>query len=141
MRRYAEHNPKASSALLLAGTAASCATIVAFVELRDRYAHAARGRGAAGAPGAAPERSAATPGEAHLAAMLENARESSWRQNLENAADAQGRFMVPGREPAEAPAYVRRIEERSEEILRRDEERKARVKEQEKDPTKTRFWG
>ena len=85
-----------------------------------------------------------TPGEAQLAAMRENAKNSSWRQNLDNAADAQHRFMLPGLDAdavgEAAPEYVRKIETRSEEILRRDEERRAEAQDRENDPSWTRFW-
>ena len=66
-----------------------------------------------------------TPQEAQLAAMLENAKNSSWQDNLRNAADAQVRFMLPGRdvdEGNEKPEYIKRIVDRSEEILKEDTE-------------------
>ncbi|EJK56164.1 hypothetical protein THAOC_24002, partial [Thalassiosira oceanica] len=74
---------------------------VGAIEARDRL-DATRRAAAGGRQGAAT-----TPEEAQLRAMLENARESTWRENLENAADAQGRFMMPGG-PAGAPAGGRR---------------------------------
>lgn len=84
-----------------------------------------------------------TPQEAQLAAMLENAKNSSWQDNLRNAADAQLRFMLPGRdvdEGKEKPEYIKRIVHRSEEILKEDKARKEKEIEDSKDPFKSRFW-
>ena len=117
----------------------NAAAMVGAIEARDRMD--ATRRAAAG--GQADASATTTPGEAQLRAMLENARESTWRENLENAADAQGRFMAPGRPGGggEAPEYVRRIEERSGEILRReDEERRRRAEDERHGRTETRFW-
>lgn len=144
LRQYAEHNPKASTALLVAGTAVSCAAIVAFIELRDRYDYyyqkQPEGTNGTSTSSTTPTNSKVTPQEAQLAAMLENAKQSSWQENLRNANDAQQRFMLPGRdvdEGKDAPEYVKRIDERSGEILREEKERL----EKENDPSKTRFWG
>ncbi len=84
-----------------------------------------------------------TPQEAQLAAMLENAKNSSWQDNLRNAADAQVRFMLPGRdvdEGNEKPEYIKRIVDRSEEILKEDKARKEKEIEESNDPFKSRFW-
>lgn len=119
---------------------------MAFIELRDRYAfhrHAVRNNDSQSL-GASTSSSEVTPSEAQLAAMLENAKNSSWRQNLDNAADAQHRFMLPGQDVdagRDTPEYVKRIDERSDEILRQDEERLKKAKENDNDPSKTRFWG
>jgi hypothetical protein len=81
--------------------------------------------------------------EARLIAMLENAKESSWRENVENAIDAQEQFMLPGRGRKE-PKFMDSIEERSVEILRNhhekiDEEERERREEEEEENT-TSFW-
>jgi hypothetical protein len=90
-----------------------------------------------------------TPNEAQLAAMLENAKNSSWRENLSNAHDAQGRFMLPGvrhvdddddDDEDDEPEYVRRINARSREILRDEGERRERERRDEADPWRTKFW-
>ena len=67
--------------------------------------------------------------------MIENAKSSTWKQNLENAADAHERFVLPNRnhDDGEVPEYAQRIDERSREML--DEERRERD-----DDRKTRFW-
>lgn len=59
--------------------------------------------------------------EARLIAMLENAKESSWQQNLENAVDAQNQFMLPNQQQ-ENPDFIGRINKRSLEILRKQHE-------------------
>ena len=128
--------------------------MVGAIEARDRLGAtrraAADGRPSAsavplGGPDPPPPTAAAiggtTPQEAQLRAMLEN---------LENAADAHGRFMLPGRpggggggKPGDGgtPEYVRRIEERSEEILRReDDERRRKAEDERHGRTETRFW-
>eukprot|EP00534_Pseudo-nitzschia_fraudulenta_P010905 CAMPEP_0201216658 /NCGR_PEP_ID=MMETSP0851-20130426/189637_1 /ASSEMBLY_ACC=CAM_ASM_000631 /TAXON_ID=183588 /ORGANISM="Pseudo-nitzschia fraudulenta, Strain WWA7" /LENGTH=142 /DNA_ID=CAMNT_0047506245 /DNA_START=55 /DNA_END=483 /DNA_ORIENTATION=+ len=79
--------------------------------------------------------------EARLIAMLENAKESSWRENVENAIDAQEQFMLPGRQRKE-PKFMDRIEQRSTEILRNqhnsiDEEEKRK---REKGDDITSYW-
>jgi len=42
-----------------------------------------------------------SPEEAKLVAMVEHAKESSWRENIQTAVDAHEQFMVPGRLPRE----------------------------------------
>ena len=105
--------------------------------MRDRYKYEQKKkRGAITEP---------TRHEAQLAAMLENAKNSSWKENLENAADAQQRFMIPGSDRSEGgkeatPEFVKRIGERSDEIMREGKERADKEREEEKDPSRTRFW-
>jgi hypothetical protein len=115
-----------------------------FIELRDRFEPRMDKVGSSSSVVAATATtSEVTPNEAQLAAMLENAKNSSWRDNLRNAADAQGRFMLPGREVDDddgAPEYVRRINARSREILRDEGERRERERRDESDPWRTRFW-
>ena len=114
------------------------ASIVAFIELRDRYKHREQYAMSQKTP-----TSDVTQNEAQLAAMLENAKQSSWRDNLRNASDAQQRFMLPGRdvdEGKDAPPYLKRIDKRSKEIMRDENERRKKEREDENDPSKTRFW-
>ncbi len=82
-------------------------------------------------------------GEARLIAMLENAKESSWQENVENAIDAQEQFMLPGRNRKE-PKFMDKIERRSMEILHNqheklDEEESIKRKKEEEEGT-TNFW-
>lgn len=139
LRHYAEHNPKGSSLLLIGGTVVSCGAIVGFIELRDRYKYSQRHVPRNGAEAASSAE--ITPGEAQLAAMLETAKKSTWQENLRNAAYAQERFMLPGQEVSgHTPEYVRRIDERSEEIMRKEKERQEKQRESDNDPSRSRFW-
>ncbi|KAL3942495.1 MAG: hypothetical protein SGBAC_003307 [Bacillariaceae sp.] len=75
--------------------------------------------------------------EARLIAMLENAKQSSWQENLENAVDAQEQFMLPGRQH-DAPDFMSRIDERSQEILKNQHASIDKQKMRKK--TDTKFW-
>ncbi len=126
------------------------AAIVGFIEVQDvmeAKRHAATRRQQDGNYTEETQQSTqsadVTPQEAQLAAMLENAKNSSWQDNLRNAADAQVRFMLPGRdvdEGNEKPEYIKRIVDRSEEILKEDKARKEKEIEESNDPYKSRFW-
>lgn len=76
-----------------------------------------------------------TAEEVRLQAMIENARNSSVSENLENAFQAQERFMLPNRKHDTKPEFVKKIDKRSEEILL--EEKQQRQKQAEKT---TKFW-
>lgn len=62
-----------------------------------------------------------TQNEAMLAAMLENARNSSWRENLDNAVDAHEHFML-GSEGRDYPKMVAKIRERRDDLMKKSEE-------------------
>ncbi|KAL7495081.1 hypothetical protein ACHAWT_003613 [Skeletonema menzelii] len=149
LKFYAETYPKASTGLLIGGTALAFAAVVGFIEVQDVMAakrHAATKRQQVGyteEPLQSTPSAVVTPQEAQLAAMLENAKNSSWQDNLRNAADAQVRFMLPGRdvdEGNEKPEYIKRIVDRSEEILLEDKARKEKEIEESNDPHRSRFW-
>lgn len=79
--------------------------------------------------------------EARLIAMLENAKESSFKDNLENAYHAQEQFVLPGRQRKE-PKFMDKIEQRSKEIIQNqhdklDEEKRKREEEGENTTT---YW-
>jgi len=123
---------------LCAEICGNIASLVAFIELRDRYKHPEQYAMSQKTP-----TSDVTQNEAQLAAMLENAKNSTWRDNLRNASDAQQRFMLPGRDIDEgkgAPEYLNRINKRSKEILKDVNEKRKKEREDENDPSKTRFW-
>lgn len=42
--------------------------------------------------------------EARLRAMIEQAKESNWKENLDNAVQAQEYFMLPGRSQGDKPS-------------------------------------
>jgi len=152
LKFYAEKYPKASSAALIGSTALAFVAVVGFIEVQDaieakRHAVSKNRQRDSNAYTEEAQQytpsTEVTPQEAQLAAMLENAKNSSWQDNLRNAADAQLRFMLPGQdvdEGKEKPEYIKRIVDRSEEILKEDKARKEKEIEDSKDPFKSRFW-
>ena len=133
LQHYAHHNPKSSTFALLAGTAFTFATFIVAVTARDeRLAAAHYAKVSSSSIG--DDNTQMSQHEAQLKAMIENAKQSTWRENLENAVDAQERFVLPNRDSSgeDVPEYVRRIDERSREMLEEDRSR-------EKQKT-TRFW-
>lgn len=100
--------------------------------------------------------------EMRLKAMVENALKSSWQENLSNAFDAQERFMLPGRDHGGDPKFLKKIDKRADEMLKkqtkRQKKKEALAKEreesfyevsleeqgsppQEEGKTKIQFWG
>ena len=75
--------------------------------------------------------------EARLAAMVENARKSSWKENLDNALQAQDQFMLPGQ--FEKPEFMDKIEKRGLEIMKSQHDRIERQEEEKRKET-TKFW-
>jgi hypothetical protein len=107
--------------------------MVGFIELRDRF-DPRMDKVRSSSPVAATT-SEVTPNEARLVAMIENAKNSSWRDNLRNACDAQGRFMLPLRDvDDDKPEFMRRINARSREIMRDERERREMERRDEADP-------
>ena len=76
--------------------------------------------------------------EARLRAMIENAKDSTWQENLDNAYDAHENFMLPGREN-EMPAFMKNINKRSSKILRNNQDQLEKEKQQRANE-RTRFW-
>ena len=74
--------------------------------------------------------------EARLRAMVENAQASNWKKNLDNAAEAQAQFMLPGR-PMKKPDFMEEIDKRSLEIM--NEHNSEVVKDRQRRPT-TKIW-
>lgn len=75
--------------------------------------------------------------EARFIAMVKDAKESSWQENLENAASAQDRFMLPGRQ-RDSPKFMNKIDRRSKQIMKKQHEEIDREKAEE--DTTTTFW-
>mmetsp|Transcript_9033 Transcript_9033/g.12816 ORF Transcript_9033/g.12816 Transcript_9033/m.12816 type:complete len:159 (-) Transcript_9033:1242-1718(-) len=74
-----------------------------------------------------------TQDEAVLRAMIENARESTWEQNLSNALHAHERFVLPGhKDNEEDPKYVKQILERSDELMDKQQRQRKLRKQMEK---------
>jgi hypothetical protein len=139
LRYYAEHNPKASTFAMLAATTLTCAVFVIAVDARDERLARIHNSKTTSLGSHSAQSTSLSPQEAKLSAMIENARNSSWRENLENAVDAHERFVLPNRnvdEGKEVPQYVRNIDERSRELLKEEEERREKMK----DPERTWFW-
>ena len=74
--------------------------------------------------------------EARLRAMVENAQASDWKKNLDNAAEAQAQFMLPGR-PMKKPDFMEEIDKRSLEIMK--EHNAEVVRDRQRKPT-TKIW-
>mmetsp|Transcript_128597 Transcript_128597/g.191606 ORF Transcript_128597/g.191606 Transcript_128597/m.191606 type:complete len:132 (+) Transcript_128597:24-419(+) len=55
--------------------------------------------------------------EARLRAMIEDAQASDWRENLNKAAQAQEKFMLPDRN-GNSPEFMKRIDQRSREMMK-----------------------
>lgn len=79
--------------------------------------------------------------EARLRAMIENAQESSWQENLDNAATAQERFMLPGRQSYHdaKPDFMAMIDKRSLEIMENQHAQVDETRKQQRKPT-TQIW-
>ena len=124
--KYAQSHPKSLTAALLGGS--TLVGIVLFKMIDDGHEDYKR-----------DPKQKMTMDEARLIAMLENAKESSWQQNLENAVQAKEQFMLPGRHSREVPKFMDEIDERSVEILKNQHKMidKARMRK----PTSTKFWG
>ena len=58
--------------------------------------------------------------EIMISAMIENAKSSTWRENLDNAFEAQEHFML-GSHDRQEPKFLKRLRERSN-TMRRSEE-------------------
>eukprot|EP00804_Cyclotella_cryptica_P010169 CCRYP_013810-RA/>CCRYP_013810-RA protein AED:0.00 eAED:0.00 QI:236/-1/1/1/-1/1/1/370/148 len=138
LRYYAENNPKASTAAMLAATTLTLTVFVVAIDARDERA-ARRLNNVNSSPMASSNPTPLSPNEAKVSAMIENARKSTWRENLENAADAHQRFVLSNHDVdhgKELPQYVKRIDERSEELMMEEEERLQKRR----DPSNTWFW-
>lgn len=84
--------------------------------------------------------------EAHFRAMLEDAKESTWRDNLETAAMAQEQIMMAhgsNADPVAVSRFLTKIEARSRKLLREDQEywqQKKEYENREKDFATTTIW-
>ncbi|CAB9514150.1 expressed unknown protein [Seminavis robusta] len=59
--------------------------------------------------------------ELRLRAMVENALNSTSRENLDNAFHAQERFMLPGRDHGGDPKFVTKIDRRCDELMKQQQ--------------------
>eukprot|EP00978_Attheya_sp_CCMP212_P009984 scaffold23928_cov54-Attheya_sp.AAC.5 len=59
-----------------------------------------------------------SPDQALIHAMVHNARESTWQENISNAVDAHERFVLPfSKAQQQEPAFVSKIVKRSDALL------------------------
>ena len=110
--RYAQTHPKSLGLSLLGGT--TLVSIILFKIIDDGhedYNYAKKRSND-------PNQTKMTMDEARLIAMLENAKESSSKENVENAVNAQEQFMLPGRH-RNVPKFMDKIDRRSLEILKK----------------------
>jgi hypothetical protein len=92
-----------------------------------------------------PQKIILTPEAARVRAMIDNAKESTWRENLSNAAEAHRHFVLPpghvnnnpGKTSRETSNLLRNIEKRSEKLLY---EQQKELERQSKRKLTTRFW-
>ena len=75
--------------------------------------------------------------QARIIAMVKDAKESTWRENLEKVAVSQDNFMAAGRK-SDSSKFMIRIDQRSMEILKKQHEKIDR--EMELDDTTMQFW-
>jgi len=68
--------------------------------------------------------------EALVRAMVQNALESTPQENLQNAVEANTRFMLPG-QPAPRPAFLDKVEANGKQIRKDHAEQRQRQKEEE----------
>mmetsp|Transcript_2065 Transcript_2065/g.3255 ORF Transcript_2065/g.3255 Transcript_2065/m.3255 type:complete len:137 (+) Transcript_2065:39-449(+) len=76
-----------------------------------------------------------TAEEARLRAMIENAQNSSFEENMSNALQAHERFMLPNHRHDESIPLVKKIDQRSRELLQQDHEKQEKLTRK-----TTRFW-
>ena len=64
--------------------------------------------------------------EARVRAMIENAKESDWKQNLSNAIEAQHQFMLPAnsKRSMDKPDFIKKIDRRTDEMMKLQDEEK-----------------
>ena len=87
--------------------------------------------------------------EARVRAMIENAKESDWKQNLSNAIEAQHQFMLPAesKRSMDKPEFIKKIDRRTDEMMKLQEEEEdeellleQRQINSKRESTSTRFW-
>jgi hypothetical protein len=79
--------------------------------------------------------------QARLRAMIENAQQSTWQENLDNALIAQEKFMLGNERGEKEPEFMKKIEARSQELIQQAEQRRQLDLEREKKrKITTRMW-
>ena len=111
--RYAQTHPKSLGLSLLGGT--TLMSIILFKIIDDGHEDYNYAKQRSNDPN---NQTKMTMDGARLIAMLENAKESSSTENVENAVNAQEQFMLPGRH-RNVPKFMDKIDRRSLEILKK----------------------
>jgi hypothetical protein len=80
--------------------------------------------------------------QARLRAMIENAQQSTWQENLDNALVAQEKFMLGSERGEKAPEFMKKIEARSQELMQQqaEQQRQRDLEHEEKRDVTTRMW-
>lgn len=79
--------------------------------------------------------------QARLRAMIENAQQSTWQQNLDNALVAQEKFMLGNERGEKAPAFMKKIEARSQELMQEaEQQRQLEMEKEKKRKVTTKIW-
>jgi hypothetical protein len=83
--------------------------------------------------------------QARLRAMIENAKSSTWQENLNNALVAQEKFMLGNERGEKNPKFMKEIDQRSHQLMEEQQEKiQQEMKDNQEDPkrrqTTTKFW-
>lgn len=112
-------------------------TSSASTRMRDGSPH----YGSSGSSSSRDDNSNLTLEQARLRAMIENAQQSTWQQNLDNALVAQEKFMLGNERGEKSPAFMKQIEARSQELMQQAEEQhKLDLEKEKKRKLTTRMW-
>ena len=92
---------------------------------------------------------------ARVRAMIENAKESDWKQNLSNVIEAQHQFMLPNdsKKSLQQPDFIKKIDRRTDEMMKLQHQQVMKDRQQEQEQlgeleglsqkrkfTTTKFW-
>jgi hypothetical protein len=79
--------------------------------------------------------------QARLRAMIENAQQSTWQENLDNALVAQEKFMLGNERGEREPEFMKKIEARSQELMQQaKQKRQLDLEKEKKRMVTTRMW-
>ena len=119
--QYARSHPGTSTLAIIGGTVAiiGCTSVICgeILDLSQRRSEQRR----------RDPKDKISIDDARLHAMVKNAKETSWRENLDNAASAQEHFMLPGI-PNTYPKFMSKVDNKSVEILKNQHEKIDREK-------------
>ncbi|KAG7374795.1 hypothetical protein IV203_013890 [Nitzschia inconspicua] len=79
--------------------------------------------------------------QARLRAMIENAQQSSWQQNLDNALVAQEKFLLGNERGEKSPEFMKKIEARSKELMEQaEQQQRLEIEREKKRKLTTKIW-